>query len=121
MADQLFRSIGLRTDVQAIVHTHSPNATALACAHRGLPAFHDMIARAPHDKPGGRSREQFECRMTVDERTELLGHCHAVFDSLGHPLSSPAQQHRQQGNRRRTMRAEQTHIGFSQIRTSKTN
>lgn len=38
-----------RTDVQAIVHTHSPNATALACAHRGLPAFHYMIALAGGD------------------------------------------------------------------------
>ncbi len=28
----------------AIVHTHSPRATALSCARRGLPAFHYMIA-----------------------------------------------------------------------------
>ncbi len=33
-----------RPDVQAIVHTHSPRATALSCARRGLPAFHYMIA-----------------------------------------------------------------------------
>lgn len=33
-----------RPDAQAIVHTHSPRATALACARRGLPAFHYMIA-----------------------------------------------------------------------------
>ena len=38
-----------RTDVQAIVHTHSPGATALACAHRGIPAFHYMIALAGGD------------------------------------------------------------------------
>lgn len=38
-----------RPDVQAIVHTHSPNATALACAHRGIPAFHYMIALAGGD------------------------------------------------------------------------
>jgi L-fuculose-phosphate aldolase len=30
----------------AIVHTHSPRATALSCARRGLPAFHYMIALA---------------------------------------------------------------------------
>lgn len=38
-----------RPDVQAIVHTHSPSATALACAHRGIPAFHYMIALAGGD------------------------------------------------------------------------
>lgn len=35
-----------RPDVSAIVHTHSPRATALSCAHRGIPAFHYMIALA---------------------------------------------------------------------------
>ncbi len=35
-----------RPDVQAIVHTHSPHATALACAGRGIPPFHYMIALA---------------------------------------------------------------------------
>ncbi len=35
-----------RTDVNAIVHTHSLYATALACAHREIPAFHYMVAVA---------------------------------------------------------------------------
>jgi L-fuculose-phosphate aldolase len=35
-----------RPDVSAIVHTHSPRATALACAGLGIPAFHYMIALA---------------------------------------------------------------------------
>lgn len=35
-----------RPEVAAIVHTHSPRATALACAGRGIPAFHYMIALA---------------------------------------------------------------------------
>jgi L-fuculose-phosphate aldolase len=35
-----------RADVDAIVHTHSPQATALACAGRGIPPFHYMIALA---------------------------------------------------------------------------
>ncbi|HEX2724765.1 MAG TPA: class II aldolase/adducin family protein [Beijerinckiaceae bacterium] len=35
-----------RADAQAVVHTHSPKATALSCARRGLPAFHYMIALA---------------------------------------------------------------------------
>ena len=33
-----------RSDVGAIVHTHSPKATALACAGLGIPPFHYMIA-----------------------------------------------------------------------------
>lgn len=35
-----------RADAQAIVHTHSLNATALACAHKSIPAFHYMVAVA---------------------------------------------------------------------------
>jgi L-fuculose-phosphate aldolase len=35
-----------RDDVGAIVHTHSVNATALACTGRGIPAFHYMVAVA---------------------------------------------------------------------------
>ena len=35
-----------RGDVNAIVHTHSPCATALACTRQDLPAFHYMVAGA---------------------------------------------------------------------------
>jgi len=35
-----------RDEVGAIVHTHSRNATALACTGRGIPAFHYMVAAA---------------------------------------------------------------------------
>jgi L-fuculose-phosphate aldolase len=35
-----------RPEVAAIIHTHSPRATALACAGRGIPPFHYMIALA---------------------------------------------------------------------------
>jgi L-fuculose-phosphate aldolase len=38
-----------RPTVTAIVHTHSPRATALTCAGRGIPAFHYMIALAGGD------------------------------------------------------------------------
>lgn len=38
-----------RPDTAAIVHTHSPYATALACAHRPIPAFHYMVAVAGGD------------------------------------------------------------------------
>jgi L-fuculose-phosphate aldolase len=38
-----------RPGLGAIVHTHSPRATAISCARRGLPAFHYMIALAGGD------------------------------------------------------------------------
>jgi len=38
-----------QADVNAIVHVHSPYATALACARRAIPAFHYMVAAAGGD------------------------------------------------------------------------
>jgi len=35
-----------RVDASAIVHTHAPFATTLACHSRGIPAFHYMVAVA---------------------------------------------------------------------------
>jgi L-fuculose-phosphate aldolase len=35
-----------RPEVGAVLHVHSPYATALACAHREIPAFHYMVAVA---------------------------------------------------------------------------
>jgi L-fuculose-phosphate aldolase len=35
-----------RPDANAVVHTHSLNATVLACAHKPIPAFHYMVAIA---------------------------------------------------------------------------
>lgn len=35
-----------RPEAQAIVHTHSPKATALSSARRGIPAFHYTVALA---------------------------------------------------------------------------
>ena len=41
-----------RADCHALVHTHSVNATALACLERALPPFHYMVAVAGgHDVP----------------------------------------------------------------------
>jgi len=34
-----------RPEAGAVVHTHSPFATALACQTQGIPAFHYMVAR----------------------------------------------------------------------------
>jgi L-fuculose-phosphate aldolase len=38
-----------RPDLQAVVHTHSTHAAALACLRRTLPAFHYMVAVAGGD------------------------------------------------------------------------
>jgi L-fuculose-phosphate aldolase len=38
-----------RPDAAAIVHTHSPRATALSCARRGIPPFHYMVLMAGGD------------------------------------------------------------------------
>lgn len=38
-----------RPDAMVVVHTHSPRATALACARRDIPPFHYMIALAGGD------------------------------------------------------------------------
>ncbi len=35
-----------RSEIGAVIHTHSPNATALACCRLGIPPFHYMVARA---------------------------------------------------------------------------
>ena len=40
------RILQARADVNAIVHTHSPYATALECTRRPIPPFHYMAAAA---------------------------------------------------------------------------
>ena len=39
-------AFGARKDAEAVVHTHSLSATALACARKPIPAFHYMVAVA---------------------------------------------------------------------------
>ena len=38
-----------RAEVNAIVHTHSPFATAISCLRRDIPPFHYMVAKAGGD------------------------------------------------------------------------
>lgn len=38
-----------RPELHAVVHAHAPNATAVACLRRDLPAFHYMVAVAGGD------------------------------------------------------------------------
>ena len=53
-----------RPEVGAVVHTHSPFATALACLRRPIPAFHYMVA-----KTGG---TQLRCARYATYGTEAL-------------------------------------------------
>lgn len=39
-----------KPEAGAVVHCHSPRATALACLNRGIPAFHYMVALAGGDR-----------------------------------------------------------------------
>jgi L-fuculose-phosphate aldolase len=54
---------GARGDIGAVVHTHSPWATAVACTRQAIPPFHYMMVGtgdgtlecAPYDPPGSTS------------------------------------------------------------------
>jgi L-fuculose-phosphate aldolase len=74
-----------RADVAAIVHTHSPQATALASAGRGIPPFHYMIALAggdvrcmPYATFGTPELAEAAVRGLEDRRACLLGN-HGVM------------------------------------------
>lgn len=56
----------MRADMHAVVHTHSLNATALACAGKPIPAFHYMVALA-----GATTSQSCLTRRSV--RTSLPG------------------------------------------------
>ena len=78
-----------RAEAGAVVHTHSPFATALACQHRDIPAFHYMVARfgganvrcAPYATFGTQELSNLAIEALADRRAALLGHhgmiCHA--------------------------------------------
>ena len=81
----------MRPDAGAIVHTHSPNATALACAGRGIPAFHYMIALAggevrcmPYATFGTAELAVTAVRGLENRRATLLGN-HGVI-TIGRSL-----------------------------------
>lgn len=58
-----------RPEINAVVHTHAPHATALACLREDLPPFHYMIAIA-----GG---DSVRCAPYALFGTDILSH-HAV-------------------------------------------
>lgn len=75
-----------RADVQAIVHTHSNAATALACLEEGIPAFHYMVAAAggvdircaPYATFGTEELATFAVHALEDRKACLLAH-HGVI------------------------------------------
>lgn len=83
-----------RPDVGAIVHTHSPRATALACTGRGIPAFHYMVAVAggsdircaPYHGFGTQELSDAALIALKDRKACLLGN-HGVI-ATGADLSS---------------------------------
>jgi L-fuculose-phosphate aldolase len=83
-----------RHDVNAIVHTHSEKAAALACTGRGIPAFHYMVAVAggpdirctPYHTFGTQALSDAALAALTDRRACLLGN-HGVI-ALGSTLES---------------------------------
>jgi L-fuculose-phosphate aldolase len=82
-----------RPDVQAIVHTHPPYATALACHGRGIPPFHYMVAAAggsdircaPYATFGTQALSDHALAALADRRACLLAHHGAI--ALGDTLA----------------------------------
>ena len=75
-----------RNDVQAIVHTHSVYATALACLEKSIPAFHYMVAMAggkdircaPYATYGTQTLSDFALAALDNRKACLLAH-HGVI------------------------------------------
>ena len=71
-----------RSDVEAIVHTHAPFATTLACLDRGIPPFHYMIAMAggrdircaPYATFGTQELSDHAVAALIDRKACLLAH-----------------------------------------------
>ncbi len=82
-----------RPEVGAIVHTHSRFATAFACLHRDIPAFHYMIAMAggdcircsPYALFGTQELSDHALKALSDRKACLLGN-HGMI-ALGADLS----------------------------------
>ena len=61
-----------RPDTQAVVHVHSPSATALACLRIPIPAFHYMVAVAGGDSIRCAPYELFGTERLADAVIEAL-------------------------------------------------
>ncbi|MET1415207.1 class II aldolase/adducin family protein [Roseibium sp. HPY-6] len=63
----------------AVVHCHSPRATALSCHRRGIPAFHYMIAMAGGDRVECSDYESFGTRALSEAMITALGERNACL------------------------------------------
>jgi L-fuculose-phosphate aldolase len=83
-----------RAEIGAIVHTHSPLATALACTGRAIPAFHYMVAVAggadircaPYHTFGSQALSDGALEALTGRRACLLAH-HGVI-ALGRDVDA---------------------------------
>ena len=81
-----FSIYAARADARAIVHTHSPHATALACQHLDIPSFHYMVAVAggsdircaPYATFGTQELADYALAALANRRACLLAH-HGVI------------------------------------------
>ena len=79
-----------RGDVDAVVHTHSPFATTLACLDRGIPPFHYMVAVAggadircaPYATFGTQQLSDHALHALAGRRACLLAHHGIVAPAL---------------------------------------
>ena len=86
--------LATRPEVNAIVHTHGPFATTLACLARGIPAFHYMVARAgghdircaPYATFGTQALSDHALAALDERRACLLAHHGAI--ALGASLDA---------------------------------
>ena len=73
--------LAARRDVNVVLHSHSSFATTLACLHRGIPAFHYMIAVAggadircgPYATFGTQALSDVAVAALADRKACLLG------------------------------------------------
>jgi L-fuculose-phosphate aldolase len=63
----------------AVVHCHSPRATALSCHRRGIPAFHYMVAMAGGDRIECADYASFGTRALSEAMNAALGERNACL------------------------------------------
>ena len=68
-----------RADAGAIVHTHSLNATALSCLHKGIPAFHYMVAEFGGDHVACAPYATYGSELLARHAVKALGAQHACL------------------------------------------
>lgn len=68
-----------KPDCGAVVHCHSPRATALSCHRRGIPAFHYMVALAGGDRIDCADYASFGTRALSEAMIAALGERNACL------------------------------------------